>query len=151
MSKFQIEMLDTSSAPLVEAALVLLVNAFAEPEHYGQRRLQDELQAVDGRLYRQFFIAQKAGKIVGIGGVKAADWASKTHLLYLSAVAQEHRDQGIGRALLGARIEWIEKNFTSGRILVSSAKAKRFRDHGFMLVPKSGVDGRYLMLRRFAR
>jgi len=151
MSKFHIETLDTSSPPLLEAALILLMNAFAEPEHYGQRRLREELQTQTGRLYRQFFIAEKEGRIVGVGGVKAADWASKTHLLYLSGVAQEHRGQGIGRALLAARIEWIERNFAAGRILVSSAKAKRFRDLGFTLVPKSGVDGRFLMMRRFQR
>jgi GNAT superfamily N-acetyltransferase len=149
MSKLRIETLDTTSRVLVEAAVTLLVNAFAKPDYYGLPRLQEEIQTLTGLFYRQFFIAQKDGKIIGVGGVKAAEWASRTHLLYLSAVAPEYRGQGIGRALLKARLDWIEDNFTAGRILVSSAKAKRFRDLGFTLIPKSGLDGRFLMIRRF--
>lgn len=149
MPKLRVETLDSSSPLLVEAAVTLLVNAFAKPEHYGRPRLQEEIQTLTGPFYRQFFVAVSDGKIVGVGGAKAADWASQTHLLYLSAVAPEHRGQGIGRALLKTRIAWIEEHFTTGRMLVSSAKAKRFRELGFSLVPKSGVDGRYLMLRRF--
>lgn len=149
MSKFRIETLDTSSQILVDTAVNLLVNAFAKPEHYGTQRLHEEIQTLTGLFYRQFFVAEKDGKIIGVGGVKAAEWATRTHLLYLSAVAPEQRGQGIGRALLKARVDWIVENFTSGRILVSSAKAKRFRDMGFTLIPKSGVDGRFLMMRRF--
>lgn len=149
MSKIRIETLDTSSRVLVDAAVNLLVNAFAKPDHYGPQRLNDEIQTLTGTFYRQFFVAQIDGKIIGVGGVKGAEWASRTHLLYLSAVAPEHRGQGIGRALLKARLDWIESNFTAGRILVSSAKAKRFRDLGFSLIPKSGIDGRFLMIRRF--
>lgn len=151
MSRLQIETLDTSSPLLFEAALNLLVNAFAEQELQARKHLPSELQTIGGRFYRQFFIARQDSRIVGVSGIKAAEWANATHLLYLSAVAPELRGQGIGRALLQARLEWIEKHFASGRILVVSAKAKRFRDFGFSLVPKSGVDGRFLMMRRFAR
>lgn len=68
---------------------------------------------------------------------------------YLSAVAPTHRRQGIGRALVEARIEWVERHFDSGRILVSSAKNKRFRELGFVPVPKSNIEGRQLLMRRF--
>lgn len=149
MSKIRIETLDTTSQLLVDAAVTLLVNAFAKPDYYGPQRLHEEIRTLTDVFYRQFFVARKDGKIIGIGGVKAADWATRTHLLYLSAVAPEHRGQGIGRALLKTRLDWIFENFTSGRILVSSSKTKRFKEMGFALVPKSGVDGRYLMMRRF--
>jgi GNAT superfamily N-acetyltransferase len=149
MSNLRIETLDTTSQVLVEAAVTLLVNAFAKPDRYGPQRLHEEVRNLTGLFYRQFFVAQKDGKIIGVGGVKAAEWARRTHLLYLSAVAQEHRGQGIARALLKARLDWIETNFTGGRILVSSTKARRFRDLGFTLVPQSGIDGNFLMMRRF--
>jgi len=149
MAKFRIDTLDASSQLLVEACVTLLVNAFAKPERYSAQRLSEELRGDSTLFYRQFFVAVTAGEIIGVGGVKAADWASHTHLLYLSAVAPEHRGQGIGRALLKARIEWIEENFKAGRILVSSPKAKRFHDLGFVDIRKGIVEGRHLMMRRF--
>jgi len=149
MSKFRIDTLDTSSPLLVEACVTLLTNAFAKPERYSSQRLHEELQAHSTLFYRQFFVAISAGEIIGVGGVKAADWASHTHLLYLSAVAPEHRSQGVGRALLEARIDWVVQHFKGGRILVSSARSRRFRDLGFSVVRKSTIDGRHLMMRRF--
>lgn len=149
MTNFRIEALDVSSRLLVEACVTLLSNAFAKPERYSAKRLGDEFQGDSMPFYRQFFVAVAAGEIIGVGGVKAADWASHTHLLYLSAVAPEHRAQGIGRALVKARIDWVEQNFKSGRILVSSPKAKRFRDLGFVDIRKSVIEGRHLMMRRF--
>lgn len=149
MAKFQIEVLDASSPLLLEASITLLINAFSKPERYSVQRLSEELLADDPIFYRRFFVAVEAGKIIGIGGVKAADWASHTHLLYLSAVALEHRGKGIGRALVKARVDWVEKNFKSGRILVSSPKAKRLIELGFTEIRKSFMDGRHLLFRRF--
>jgi len=149
VTKVRIEILDVGNLALVEASIALLVNAFEKAERYDPLRLRDELQSHSGLFYRQFFVATKGGEIIGFGGVKAADWASHTHILYLSAVAPEHRGQGIGRALLKTRIEWVENNFKLGRILVSSARAKRFQDLAFVPMPKSGIEGRHLMMRRF--
>ena len=151
MAKYRIETLDASSPVLLDACTTLLVNAFAKPERYSAQRLNEELRGESGLFYRQFFVAVAEGEIIGVGGVKAADWASHTHLLYLSAVAPEHRGQGIGRALLKARIEWLEKHFAFGRILVSSAKAKRFHEFGFSDFRKGVVEGRHLMMRHFER
>lgn len=149
MPKFRIEALDTTSPLLLKACITLLVNAFAKPDRYSAQRLQDELAGGSSLFYRQFFIAVTNGEIIGVGGIKAADWASHTHILYLSAVAAEHRGQGIGRALLKARIEWVEKKFKAGRILVSSTKPKRFRELGFADIRNAMIDGRHLMMRRF--
>lgn len=151
MAKYRIETLDASSPLLLEACVTLLVNAFAKPERYSAQRLTEELRGDTSLFYRRFFVAVSNGEIIGVGGVKAADWASHTHLLYLSAVAPEHRGQGVGRALLKARIEWVEKQFAFGRILVSSAKAKRFHELGFVDFRKGIVEGRHLMMRRFER
>ncbi|MER2540299.1 MAG: GNAT family N-acetyltransferase [Azonexus sp.] len=149
MAKYRIDTLDATSPLLLEACVTLLVNAFAKPERYSAQRLYEELRGDSSVFYRQFFVAVSNGDIIGVGGIKAADWASHTHLLYLSAVAPEHRGQGIGRALLKARIEWVEKHFAAGRIMVSSAKTKRFHEFGFVDIRKSIVEGRHLMLRRF--
>lgn len=149
VAKFQIEMLDSSSPLLLEASITLLFNAFAKPERYSVQRLNNELLGDDPIFYRRFFVAVEAGKIIGIGGVKAADWASHTHLLYLSAVALEHRGKGVGRALVKARVDWVEQHHESGRILVSSPKAKRLIDLGFTEIRKSQMDGRHLLFRRF--
>lgn len=149
MAKYRIDTLDTSSPLLVEACVTLLVNAFAKPERYSAQRLHEELQEDSSLFYRQFFVAVAKGEIIGVGGIKAADWASHTHILYLSAVAPEQRGQGIGRALLKARIDWVETKFKSGRILVSSTKAKRFHELGFVDIRKSIVEGRHLMMRCF--
>jgi predicted N-acetyltransferase YhbS len=145
----RIDTLDVSSAALVDSCVTLIFNAFADPERYSRARLVREIGADDPVFYRQFFVAMRAGEVIAIGGVKAADWAAKTHLLYLSAVAPEHRGQGIGRALIKARVDWIEQTFESGRILVSSARTRRFRDLGFRAVRNSAVGGRHLLMRRF--
>ncbi len=146
---WRIDTLDASSAALVESCVALVFNAFADPERYSRERLHREIGAADPVFYRQFFVAMQAGEVIAVGGVKAADWATKTHLLYLSAVAPEHRGQGIGRAMIKARVDWIEQTFESGRILVSSARTKRFRDLGFSEIRNSSIDGRHLLMRRF--
>src|SRR5574343_1735957 len=131
MAKFRIDTLDTSSDALLDTCAKLIVNAFADPERYNLDRVRRELCCDDPVFYRRFFVAIEDGQIVALGGVKAADWASRTHILYLSAVAPEKRGKGIGRALIKARLDWLESNFKSGRVLVSATKARRFRDLGF--------------------
>ena len=149
MSKIRIDTLDPGSASLLETCVTLIVNAFANPERYGPERVRRELREEDPVFYRRFFIAMEAGEVIAVGGVKAADWASRTHILYLSAVAPERRGKGIGRALIKARVAWLEETFKSGRILVSAGKTRRFRDLGFSEVRNSGIDGKHLLIRRF--
>jgi GNAT superfamily N-acetyltransferase len=116
---------------------------------YSAERVRLELGSDDPVFYRRFFIATHESEVVAIGGVKAADWASRTHILYLSAVAPERRGQGIGRALIKARLDWLEANFAAGRILVSATKLRRFRDLGFAELRHGRIDGKHLLLRRF--
>ena len=149
MSKLLIRALDVHDLIQLDTAIDLVENAFADPDRYGRERIAREMLADDPVFYRQFLVAIKGGQIVGLGGIKAADWAAKTHLLYLSAVAPERRGQGIARALLAARVEWLTKRFNSGRILVSTARTRRFREFGFTEVHGSEIDGRQLMLYRF--
>lgn len=146
---FRIDVLDTRSSLLVESCVTLIENAFGDPARYNPSRLRAELDISDPTFYRHFFVAMEAGEVIGIGGVKAADWASDTHLLYLSAVKQERRGRGVGRALLTQRLEWLEQNFSSGRILVSTSKTKRYREAGFVEIRNSRLAGRHLMMRRF--
>jgi GNAT superfamily N-acetyltransferase len=149
MSKLLIRTLDVHDPGHLESSIDLVESAFADPDRYGRDRIAREMLGDHPVFYRQFFVAIKGGRIVGVGGVKAADWAAKTHLLYLSAVTPERRGQGIGRALLEARIEWVRRRFPSGRILVSTKRTRRFRDLGFVELKGSDIDDRYLMLCRF--
>lgn len=149
MSKLLIRPLDVLDLQQLEAAIDLVESAFADPDRYGRERIAQEMLSESTAFYRQFFVALKAGRIAGVGGVKAADWATRTHLLYLSAVAPERRGQGIARALVEERVAWVERHFGSGRILVSTARTRRFRELGFSEVRDSEVDGRHLMLYRF--
>lgn len=149
MGKLRIDALDGSSNALIDTCSTLILNAFGDPERYSYDRVARELRAVDPYHYRRFFVAMEAGEILGVGGIKAADWASDTHLLYLSAVKPERRGQGIGRSLIMARIEWVERTFPRGRILVSTTKTKRYRDLGFVEIRNSRLEGRHLMMKRF--
>ena len=149
MARLRITPLDGDSPTLRDDCTTLLVNAFANPKRYGAERIRAALSGGDAPYYRQFFVATEGGVLLAVGGIKAADWAAKTHLLYLSAVAPERRGQGIARALLAARVEWLTKRFNSGRILVSTARTRRFGEFGFTEVHGSEIDGRQLMLYRF--
>jgi GNAT superfamily N-acetyltransferase len=85
--------------------------------------------------------------MVGVGGLKSADWASSTHILYLSAVEPAYRGLGIGRALVAARIEWIMDRNREGRILVSTTRPKRYRHFGFSeLRPRQSASARLMFL-----
>lgn len=130
-------------------ALAVLLASFADRERYGEERLRQELVPLPQPFYREFFLIEADQQVVGIGGVKAAEWASDTHILYLSAVADDYRGQGLARALLAARLEWLHEQFKHGRVLVSSAKTRRFREAGFKSISKTGKSGRELLLLEF--
>ena len=103
MEDFDVVELAWSDRPAVAAAAALIATAFADPERYAPERIAAELQPTPSPLERQFFVAYRHGYLVGAAGLKAADWASGTHILYLSAVAADCRGLGIGRALVRAR------------------------------------------------
>ena len=149
MSKLLIRTLDVHDPGQLEASIDLIEHAFADPDLYDRERIAREILGNHPVFYRQFFVAIKGGRIVGVGGVKAADWSAKTHLLYLSAVAPEMRGQGISRSLIEVRMEWVERQFATGRILVSTARTKRFREFGFVEIKGSEINDRHLMLYRF--
>ncbi len=148
MAKLRIDPLDDSPC-LIDTAVHLLSQAFSDPDRYSINRITQELTRQDATYYRQFFVAMQSGELLGIGGIKAADWASHTHLLYLSAVAPEWRGRGIGQALVEARIRWLEEKFEHGRILVSTRKTRRFSELGFREIRRSCIEGRRLMIRHF--
>ena len=147
MDDVQIEELDWRDSERVHAARALIASAFENPERYGAERLEQELQQAAAPFYRQLFVATRLGQVVGVAGVKAADWASDTHILYLSAVARAFRGQGIGRSLVEARLDWLTASFKRGRILVSTGKPRRFKSLKFRIVTGSRKDGRWLMMR----
>ncbi|WP_326526068.1 GNAT family N-acetyltransferase [Dokdonella sp.] len=132
-----------------DAAAHILFVAFDNPERYSRARITEQLTPAAQPFYRHFLIARHADEVVGIGGIKAADWASDTHILYLSAVTEHARGQGIARALIAARIAWAMENFTTGRLLVSTARPRRFARLGFRLMGKQEAAGRRLMLMEF--
>lgn len=146
---FTITPLDVLDEAALASAVSILEAAFNDPERYGKARILSQLQPADLPFYRRFFVARRAGEVVGIGGVKAADWASDTHILYLSAVAEHARGQGIARALINARIAWVMETFGNGRLLVSTARSRRFARLGFRLMGKREAGGRRLMLLEF--
>ena len=82
-----------------------------------------------------------------MGGIKAADWASDTHILYSMAVDELHRGKGVGSGLEAARIQWMRYNFAHGRCLVSTKHKKRFERWDFAIV--SEINNRYLMVLEF--
>lgn len=150
-SALRIDRLDTGDHRMAVACAQLVAKVFLDARRYSPERVLTELLSDDPSYYRQFFVAMEAGELLGFGGVKAADWASNTHVLYLSAVKPERRGEGIGRALIKARIAWVKENYASGRILVSTAKPKRYKSWGFREMPKSKLaDGRRLMMFPFS-
>lgn len=147
MSKtLQISLLDPADSAALDAAATVLVNAFNEPGRYGVERIKAELQPVEAPFYRRFYIAWQGGEVVGAGGIKAADWASNTHVLYLSAVAEQARGRGIARALVQARIDWVRSQYPTGTLLVSTRHRKRFAQFGFHPVGEPEEFGRTLMM-----
>lgn len=132
-----------------EAAVHLLVEAFDDPARYDEQRVRSELALAPNLFYRKFFVAYHGDEVVGVGGVKSADWASNTHILYLSAVAKAARGQGVAKALVQARIEWVRTHFVAGCILVSTRHRKRFSAHGFRPFREDETHQRALMVLDF--
>lgn len=146
-------MLNVEEPERVIQAVEVLHGSFAGNNRYTVSRLSDELKPAGLPLYRHFFIAtlnvKHEERVIGVGGVKAADWASNTHILYLSAVNPEFRNQGIGKKLVRARIEWIREKFGHGRVLVSTPKLERFKQFGFKPASKTCDKGRAIMIMDF--
>jgi len=144
----QISELDPGDGECMNAAARVLAEAFNEPGRYSLERIRDVISPVEMPFYRRFFIARLGDEVVGAGGIKAADWASNTHVLHLSAVAEHARGQGIARALVQARIDWVRSNFKSGTLLVSTRHRKRFVRFGFKPFDETEEHGRTLMMLR---
>jgi predicted N-acetyltransferase YhbS len=147
--KFEYLELDIADADRSIKSVELLASCFSDRERYSVKRLSDEIKQTQMPFYRKFIVAEFQGVVVGVGGIKALDWASDTHALYLSSVAPEFRNRGIGRTLVKARLSWLFDNFKSGRVLVSSQKIERFKSFGFKQVSHPSGDGRAIMLKEF--
>ena len=141
--------LDGTPAALADAVNLLLTNCPSESDRYEKKRLVAEIRTVDKLpFYRKFFGAYDAdGKLIAVGGIKAADWASDTHILYMMAVEKDHRGKGIGSELERIRLQWVRDNFPHGRCLVSTKHKKRFLRWDFKVV--SAINDRFLMLLEF--
>lgn len=151
IKELQITQLEASDSEALGAAAAVLAQAFNEPGRYSLERIQSVIAPAEPPFYRRFFVARLAGEVVGVGGVKAADWASNTHVLYLSAVAEHARGRGIARALVQARIDWLHEQHHSGILLVSTRHRKRFAQFGFKPFSETEEHGRTLMMLNLAR
>jgi len=149
MKTYTIRPLDTTALALSDAVNLLCSNCPSESERYEKNRLVAEIRSVDTQpFYKKFFGAYDSdGTLIGVGGIKAADWASDTHILYMMAVNKDHRGQGVGSDLESIRIQWMRDNFPRGRCLVSTSHKKRFERWGFK--PASEVNNRHLMILEF--
>lgn len=149
MSTYTIRPLNQAGSEANEAVELLLRNCPCESGRYGKKRLVAELNLEpEPPVYSHFFGAfiDEIG-LVGVGGIKATDWASNTHVLFLAAVEKAYRGQGIGTALEDARLEWLKSNHNHGRCMVSTRHEKRFARRGFKIMSK--LDDKYLMLLEF--
>jgi GNAT superfamily N-acetyltransferase len=141
--------MDTFAPALSAAVELLCANCPSESERYEKSRLVTELcPSAKLPFYRKFFGAYDLDEtLIGVGGIKAADWASDTHILYMMAVDKDHRGKGVGSDLESIRIQWLRDNFPRGRCLVSTIHKKRFERWDFEAV--SEINGRYLMILEF--
>jgi GNAT superfamily N-acetyltransferase len=149
MKTYTIRHLDTTPLAISDAINLLCSNCPNESERYEKSRLITEIAVVDTLpFYKTFFGAYDFDNtLIGVGGIKAADWASDTHILYMMAVDETHRGKGVGSHLEIARIQWMRDNFSHGRCLVSTKHKKRFERLDFSIV--SEVNNRYLMILEF--
>ena len=145
--------LDLSNSEETIQSVEVLHLCFPGNDRYSVERLVNELKEQSDAFYRHFFAAiiseNGRSRVVGVAGIKAADWASDTHILYLSAVHPEFRNQGIGKELLKQRLVWVRSKFKHGRVLVSTTKLERFKNFNFRDVTKSCEKGRSLMVMEF--
>ncbi|WP_347986386.1 GNAT family N-acetyltransferase [Methylomonas sp. AM2-LC] len=141
--------MDASVGELSDAVNLLCSNCPSESERYERSRLVTEICPIDELpFYRKFFGAYDFdGTLIGAGGIKSADWASDTHILYMMAVDKNHRSKGVGSDLERIRIQWMRDNFPHGRCLVSTKHKKRFEKWDFKTV--SEVNNRHLMILEF--
>ncbi|MEN9879778.1 MAG: hypothetical protein RIQ55_424 [Pseudomonadota bacterium] len=149
----QVAVLDDAESEKVIQTVEVLHGSFAGNDRYTVQRLNEEVKPAGEPLYRHFFIAtvetKAEVKVVGVGGIKAADWASNTHVLYLSAVHPDFRNSGIGKKLVKARIDWVRAHFGNGRMVVSTPKIERFKQFGFRQVTRACDKGRAIMIMEF--
>lgn len=141
--------LDWNDRDGIAASRAVIISAFNNSQRYPAQRISEELQPATPPQYRQFIVVWHEGRLVGAGGIKSADWASNSHILYLSAVESRLRGRGIGRALVRARLDWIFERHNNGRILVSTLKPKRYRDMGFREISRKASDAPSLLLLEF--
>lgn len=134
---------------LREALVEHFVGVFDNATQYGQKRIECEVGEASPPHRKAFFLAMEAEKILGAAGVKSADWASNTWILYLSAVKPEARGQGIGRQLIEARILWVKAQQSHGRVLVSTGKPQRYRALGFRKITREERSGKHLLVLEF--
>jgi predicted N-acetyltransferase YhbS len=145
---YTIERLPISKA---EGAAMLLHNTFVEkfkgPEfedvvqrRYGYDRILYEVLHSYKETFPHsvFFIAQSEGNVIGVAGLKEVDWALNTYTLFLAAVNSEYRNQGIGSALIDARIDYIKEYNPSARLLVSTTHKARYEKFGFKVADLLG-------------
>ncbi len=149
MKNYTVNTLGNSSLALSDAVNLLSSNCPNEADRYDESRLINEVRSVDARpFYKKFYGAYDVdGTLIGVGGIKSADWASDTHKLYMMAVEKDHRGKGVGSELEYTRIQWVRDNFAHGRCLVSTTHKKRFERWGFKSV--SEVNNRHLMVLEF--
>lgn len=149
MEDFTIAELDWNDQAAVATARELVIGVFDNPLRYSAARIGEEFAPARAPLQRCFFVAYQGGSMVGVGGIKSADWASHTHLLYLSVVLPAARGRGIGRELVKSRLAWLRQNNAHGRVLVSTAKARRFLGLGFRQLNRRVIDGKCLMFLEY--
>ncbi len=145
--KIRVTLLNSDDQPTRIAATHLLVQAFDDTVRYGSERIARELESQADPFYRQAFVAWLDGELVGAACVKAAEWASDTHILYLSGVEQSARGQGVGKALVQARMDWVSTQYRNGCLLVSTRHHKRFNALGFKTWREDSRSARALMWR----
>ena len=71
MSKLLIRALDRLDNDQLAASIDLVVAAFADPERYDRERVAREMLSDHPVFYRQFFVAIKGGRIVGMSNREA--------------------------------------------------------------------------------
>lgn len=140
-------------AQYVFAAANIIVESHTKNNKTHPNYQRDEIQnilldSLAPNSKSSFIIAIIDDEVVGVGGYEKVRFASDTWVLFLLAVDEKHRNQGIGTALIKKRIAIIERNNHYGRILVSTKHPKRFEKLGFITIDIDTVNNTTLMLKR---